>query len=59
MAQESTSKGQQVVENIDGVNYYTYELFRSVGIANKTGKISLSTIEGDVVIRKQGNYCHN
>jgi hypothetical protein len=54
-AQESTSKGQQVVENVDGVNYYTYELFRSVGIANKTGKISLSTIEGDIVVRKQGN----
>ena len=55
MAQESTSKGQQVVENVDGVNYYTYELFRTIGIANKTGKISLNTIEGDVVIRKQTN----
>jgi hypothetical protein len=55
MAQESTSKGQQVTENVDGVNYFTYELFRTVGIANKTGKISLNTIEGDVVVRKQTN----
>lgn len=55
MAQESSSKGQQAVENVDGVNYYTYELFRSVGIANKTGKISLTPIEGDVVVRKQTN----
>ncbi len=54
MAQESTSKGQQVVENVDGVNYYTYELFRTVGIANKTGKIALTTIDGDIVVRKQG-----
>ncbi|MEO6305200.1 MAG: BatD family protein [Bacteroidia bacterium] len=54
-AQESTSKGQAAVENIDGVNYYTYELFRSSAIANKTGKISLSSIEGDVIVRKQTN----
>lgn len=54
-AQESASKGQLAVENIDGVNYYTYELFRTVGIANKAGKISLSPIEGDVVVRRQTN----
>ncbi len=54
-AQESTSKGQAAVENVDGVNYYTYELFRSSAIANKTGKITLSSIEGDVVVRKQTN----
>lgn len=54
-AQESTSKGQAIVENVDGVNYYTYELFRSSAIANKTGKISLSPIEGDVVVRRQTN----
>ena len=52
-AQESTSKGQLATENIDGINYYTYELFRTVGIANKSGKISLSPVEGDVVVRKQ------
>jgi len=55
MAQESASKGQQVQENVEGVIYYTFELFRSVGIANKAGKISLNTIEGDVVVRKQTN----
>ncbi len=54
-AQESISKGQAIVENVDGVNYYTYELFRSSAIANKTGKISLSTVEGDVVVRRQTN----
>jgi hypothetical protein len=54
-AQESVSKGQAVVENLDGVNYYTYELFRSSAIANKAGKISLNVVEGDVIVRKQTN----
>lgn len=54
-AQESVSKGQAVVENLDGVNYYTYELFRSSAIANKSGKINLSPVEGDVIVRKQTN----
>lgn len=54
-AQESTSKGQLAVENLDGVNYYAYELFRTVAIASKSGKISLTPVEGDVVIRKQTN----
>jgi hypothetical protein len=52
-AQESVSKGQLAVENVDGVNYYTYELFRTIAIANKAGKITLTPVEGDVVIRKQ------
>ena len=52
-AQESVSKGQATVENIDGVNYYTYELFRSSAIANKAGKINLNSVEGDVVVRRQ------
>jgi hypothetical protein len=54
-AQESTSKGQLGVENIDGVNYYSYELFRTVAIANKIGKITLTPIEGDVVVRRQAH----
>lgn len=54
-AQESTSKGQLSMENVDGVNYYTYELFRTVAIANKTGKIDLTPVEGDVVIRRKTN----
>lgn len=53
-AQESTSKGQVAVENVDGINYYTYELFRTVATANKAGKIVLSPVEGDVVVRRQG-----
>jgi hypothetical protein len=54
-AQESVSKGQLTMENIDGVNYYTYELFRTVAIANKSGKINLTPVEGDIVVRKQTN----
>lgn len=52
-AQESVSKGQLAMENIDGVNYYTYELFRTIAIANKSGKINLTAVEGDIVVRKQ------
>jgi hypothetical protein len=54
-AEESSSKGQLAVENIDGVNYYTYELFRTVAIANKSGKIQLTPVEGDVIIRRQSS----
>ncbi len=54
-AQESTSKGQLGTENVDGVNYYTFELFRTIATANKAGKIALTPIEGEVVIRKQTN----
>lgn len=54
-AQESTSKGQLSTENVDGVNYYTFELFRTVATANKAGKIALTPIEGEVIIRKQTN----
>jgi len=53
-AQESISKGQVAVENIDGINYYTYELFRTLGTANKAGKIILDPVEGEVVVRRQG-----
>jgi hypothetical protein len=55
IAQESASKGQLAVENVDGVNFYTYEIFRSVAIANKTGKISLTPVDGEVIIRKAGS----
>lgn len=54
-AQESTSKGQLSTENVDGVNYYTFELFRTVATANKAGKIALTPIEGEVIVRKQTN----
>lgn len=52
-ALESESRGQVGVENIDGINYYTYELFRTLGTANKSGKILLDPVEGDVVVRRQ------
>lgn len=54
-AQESVSKGQLAMENVDGVNYYTYELFRTVATANKVGKLELTPIEGDIVVRKQSS----
>jgi hypothetical protein len=51
----STSGNQTSVENLDGVNYYTFEIFRNIASPNKSGKISLIPIEGEVVIRKQTN----
>jgi hypothetical protein len=54
-AQESASKGVPAMENVDGINYYTYELFRTIATANKAGKITLTPIEGDVVVRRQTN----
>jgi len=51
----STSGNQTAVENLDGVNYYTFEIFRNIASPNKSGKISLIPIEGEVVIRKQTN----
>jgi hypothetical protein len=54
-AQESTSKGVLQQENIDGVTYYTYEVFRTVATANQAGKISLTPIEGEVIVRRQSN----
>ena len=54
-AQESTSKGIVNTENVDGINYNTYELYRTEAIANKSGKIILTPIEQGLVIRKQTN----
>ena len=49
---QETKDKTLAVENIDGVNYYTYELFRTVGIANKSGKALANPIKGVVVLRK-------
>lgn len=54
-AQESTSKGIVSTENVDGVNYNSYELYRTEAIANKAGKIVLAPIEQGLVIRRQTN----
>lgn len=54
-AQESTSKGIVSTENMDGINYNTYELYRTEATANKTGKITLTPIEQGLVIRRQTN----
>ncbi|PBQ30814.1 hypothetical protein CNR22_03160 [Sphingobacteriaceae bacterium] len=54
-AQESTSKGIVSTENVDGINYNTYELYRTEAIANKSGKITLTPIEQGLVIRRQNN----
>lgn len=53
--QESPTKGKIVQENLDGVVYQTYEVFRHTCIANKAGKLSLASTECDVVVRKQTN----
>jgi len=52
VAQETKSKGQMSVENIDGINYYTYELFRTIGIANKVGKAQINPVKGVAVVRR-------
>ncbi|MDX2173914.1 MAG: BatD family protein [Bacteroidota bacterium] len=52
---ESPTKGQIVNENVDGVMYQTYELFRHTCIANKAGKLSLAPAECEIVVRKQTN----
>ncbi len=51
----STSGNQTAVENVDGVNYHTFEIFRNIATPNKIGKINISPIDGDVVIRRQTN----
>lgn len=53
--QESPTKGQVLQENVDGVMYQTYELFRHVCIPNKSGKLQLNITDCDVVIRRQTN----
>lgn len=52
---EPISKGQVATENVDGVIYYTYEIFRAMATANKSGKIVLNPMTAEVVIRKQTN----
>ncbi|MDI1354809.1 MAG: BatD family protein [bacterium] len=52
-AQESPTKGQLVLENIDGVQYYTHEVLRTLATANKSGRITLTPIEAEVIVRRQ------
>lgn len=52
---ESTSNGVPATENVDGVVYYTYEIFRTNATANKAGKITISPMSAELVIRKQSN----
>ncbi len=52
-AQESPTKGQLLMENYDGVNYYTHEVFRTVATPNKTGRVTIEPIEVTPVIRRQ------
>lgn len=52
---ESTSGNQTAQENVDGVVYFTYEVFRNVATPNKSGKIAIKPIEGEVVVRRQTN----
>jgi len=50
---ESTSGNQTAQENVEGVIYFTYELFRNVATPNKVGKVTIKPIEGEVVVRRQ------
>ncbi len=52
---ESTSGNQTAQENVEGVVYFTYELFRNVATPNRIGKVSIKPIEGEVVVRRQTN----
>lgn len=52
---EPISKGQVATENVDGIMYYTYEIFRTNATANKSGKITINPMSAEVVIRKQSN----
>ncbi|MEI6019729.1 MAG: BatD family protein [Bacteroidota bacterium] len=53
LPQDNSQRSQPAMENVDGINYYTYELYKTIGIANKQGKISISPIAGDVIVRRQ------
>ena len=53
LPQDNNMRRQLTMENVDGINYYTFELFKTVGIANKQGKITISPIAGDVIVRRQ------
>ncbi len=53
--QPSTGGNQQSVENLDGVNYYTFEMFRHIASPNKSGKFTIKPIDCELLIRKQTN----
>ncbi len=41
------------MENIGGINYYSFEFSRSLSTANKAGKMQLSPIEAKIAVRRQ------
>ena len=51
--QESPTKSQLVMENVDGVQYYTHEVLRVLATANKAGRITLNPVQAEVVVRRQ------
>jgi hypothetical protein len=51
----TASGNQQSVESVDGVNYYTFEMFRHIASPNRTGKISLTPYNTEILVRKQTN----
>lgn len=53
--QPGTNGNQQSVENLDGVNYYTFEMFRHIASPNKSGKFTIKPIDCELLIRKQTN----
>lgn len=53
--QESPTKSQLVMENLDGLQYYTHEVLRALATANKAGKITLNPVQAEVVVRRQSS----
>ncbi|GAB4209887.1 MAG: BatD family protein [Bacteroidia bacterium] len=53
--QENTGNIQLHIENIDGINYYVGEISTQYLFPQKTGKLTISPIEIDCVIRKRVN----
>lgn len=53
--QENTGNIQLHIENIDGVNYYVGEISKQFLFPQRTGKLTISPIEIDCVVRKRTN----
>ncbi|RME18256.1 MAG: protein BatD [Bacteroidetes bacterium] len=53
--QENTGNIQLHIENIDGINYYVGEISTQYLFPQKSGKLTISPIEIDCVIRKRVN----
>lgn len=53
--QETTGNIPMHIENIDGVNYYVGEISKQYLFPQKSGKLTISPIEIDALVRKRSN----